>query len=107
MTLNVLVRLDSDIAFAQALFLEAIDASYAYGFVHIVFDVFYMKPPTDIEGMLKEFVRKAAKQWFDHATGRDLSNPKIYSFVKTTLVSNFSPTWRIRMATGELDAAWR
>lgn len=98
---------DEDIAFAQALFLEAVDASYAYGYVHIMFDVFYMKPPTDIEAMLKDFVRKAAKQWFHHAAGRDFSNPKIYSFAKTTLVWKFRSTWQIRIATGDLSAAWR
>jgi hypothetical protein len=44
--------------FAQALLLEAIDKSYAMGYVHAIFDVFYMKPPIDLQAMMKDLSRR-------------------------------------------------
>jgi hypothetical protein len=93
---------DEDVSFAQALLLEAVDKSYAMGYVEAIFQSFYMKIPTDIEKMMKNFVKQAAKNWFDHATGKDLSNPKIYDSVRVMLSSNFRSVWAIRMQTGEL-----
>jgi hypothetical protein len=94
-----------DIAFAQALFLEAIDKSYAMAYVHIIYDVFYMKIPgsfDSVKDMAEEFVKKAAKNWFDHATGQDLAKPQIYACVRGMIAGNFAQTWAIRMQTGEL-----
>jgi hypothetical protein len=93
---------DADVAFAQALLLEAIDKSYAMGYVQNIFDTFFMKVPTDVEGMIKDFAKKATKTWFDHATGKDLSNPKIYNAVKNGIAYNFSEAWKIRMQGGDL-----
>lgn len=93
---------DEDVAFAQALLLEAIDKSYAMGYVEAVFNSFYMKVPTDIAEMMKDFARNAAKNWFDHAAGKDLSNPKIYEMVRVTISNNFSQVWAIRMGGGDL-----
>jgi hypothetical protein len=94
-----------DMGFAQALLLEAIDSSYAMSYVQEIFEVFYGKVPAEFSGlkdMIKEFVKKAAKTWFDHASGKDLSNPKIYMSVKSTLTANFRSVWIIRLNTGEL-----
>jgi len=94
-----------DQGFAQALLLEAIDSSYAMTYVQEIFDAFYGKIPTEfsaIKDMMKEFVKKAAKTWFDHATGKDLSNPKIYISVKNWIAANFRSAWVIRLSTGEL-----
>ena len=96
---------DQDLAFAQALLLEAVDKSYTMGYVNAIFDVFYMKVPTDIQGMMKDFVKKAAKNWFDHATGNDLSKPKIYQSVRTMIISRYGGThgvWAMRMHGMEL-----
>ena len=93
---------DEDVAFAQALLLEAVDKSYAMGYVEALFNSFYMKVPTDIAEMVKDFVKKAATNWFDHATGKDLSNPKIYESVRVMISNNFSTVWRIRMSAGDL-----
>jgi hypothetical protein len=93
---------DDDVSFAQALLLEAIDKSYAMGYVEAAFRSFYMKVPTDIEEMIKDFVKQAAKNWFDHAAGKDLSNPKIYDSVRVMISNNFSTTWGIRMNGGDL-----
>ena len=96
---------DDDRAFAQALLLEAVDKSYAMSFVQDIYDVFYGKVPTGfdaIKDMLKDFAKKAAKTWFDHATGKDLENPKIYNAVKVAITANFRSVWVIRLQTGEL-----
>lgn len=94
-----------DRAFAQALLLEAIDSSYAMSYVQEIFDAFYGKVPTEfsaVKDMVKDFVKNASKTWFDHATGKDLSNPRIYMSVKSRLAANFRSVWVIRMQTGEL-----
>jgi hypothetical protein len=95
---------DDDVAFAQALLLEAIDKSYAMGYVNAIFDVFYMKVPTpdSFKDMIKEFAKNAAKNWFDHATGKDVSDPKIYNNVRLMINSNFGSVWQIRMGGGGL-----
>jgi hypothetical protein len=96
---------DDDVGFAQALLLEGIDKSYEFGLVKIVYDTFYMKVPKDFEGvkdMAKEFVKKALKAWWKHATDKDLENPQIYEYVRVQLSSNFSQVWKIREQTGEL-----
>src|SRR6266700_1839839 len=87
---------DEDVSFAQALLLEAVDKSYAMSYVQAVFDTFYMKIPTDIGEMIKDFAKKAAKNWFDHATGRDLSKPHIYHNVRVMITANFRETWQMR-----------
>jgi hypothetical protein len=94
-----------DIAFAQALLLQGIDASMEMGFAQIIFDKAYMKPPTDfsiIKDIAKAFAKQAVKNWFRHATGKDLADPQIYEAVRRTLARNFRSTWAIRMETGEL-----
>ncbi|MFN7995164.1 MAG: hypothetical protein U0Q18_16265 [Bryobacteraceae bacterium] len=89
-----------DVQFAQALFLEAIDKSYAMGYIHIVYDCFYMKIPgsfDDVKEIAKEFAKKAVKHWFDHATGKDLSKPEIYAAVRGMMEANFRSIWALRM----------
>ncbi|MCP3874192.1 MAG: hypothetical protein GY699_13675 [Desulfobacteraceae bacterium] len=75
--------------FAQALMVEAVDASYALGYVKIVFDVFYMKPPVKFGKALAKFGKKAAPHWFKHATATDLTNAKIYDSVRGSIARNF------------------
>lgn len=97
---------DQDINFAQALLLEAIDASYAMGYVHIVFDTFYGKVPgsfVDVQKMVKEFSKKAAKHWFKHLGSKSLANAEIYAAVRNQIAGNFGVVLRLRQDTGELD----
>jgi hypothetical protein len=75
--------------FAQAIMVEAVDATYALGYVKIVFDVFYMKPPTNFGKALTKFGKKAAPHWFKHATVMDLTNAKIYDSVRASIARNF------------------
>jgi hypothetical protein len=93
---------NEDMSFAQALLLEAIDKSYAMGYVEALFNSFYMKIPMDIQEMVKDFMKQAARNWFDHATGKDFSNPKIYDSVRVMICNNFSTVWAIRMQGGDL-----
>jgi len=96
---------DDDIAFAQALFLEAIDESYAMGYVQAIFEAFYGKPPAsfdNVKDMIKDFVKAAAKHWFTHARGEDFAHPKIYESIRSTIAVKFKSIWAIRMVTGEL-----
>lgn len=94
-----------DRAFAQGLLLEAIDRSYAMGYVETIFKHFFMKVPTnfkDVEEIVKSFAKAAVKQWFKHATGKDLEDPKIYESVRATIANSFYSAWKIRLQTGEL-----
>ncbi len=96
---------DSDVGFAQALLLEGIDSSYAFGLIKIVYDTFYMKVPRDFNNlydMAKDFAKEAAKEWWKHATQKDLENPQIYEYVRNQIQSNFMSAWKIREQTGEL-----
>ena len=83
--------------FAQGLLLEAIDASYALGWVQIVFSVFegifYKQPTTSLKKVIKKFAKKAAKHWFKHVKNiTDLSHIQIYEIVRIQLNQNFSTT---------------
>lgn len=95
---------DEDRSFAQALLIEAINASSHMGYAEIFFDHLY-KPPADfgyIKDLAKDLVKYGLLQWFRHATGKDLQDPKIYLSVRNQIALNFRSTWRIRLETGEL-----
>ena len=96
---------DEDVGFAQALLLQAIDSSTQMGYVQILFDKFYAKPPSDfsfLKDLAVAFCKRAARNWFRHATGADLANPQIYDSVRATIARNFSSVWSIRCQSGEL-----
>jgi hypothetical protein len=94
-----------DIGFAQALLVQAIDSSYAVGYVQGIFDSFFMKVPgsfIDIREMIKEFVKKAAKNWFKHLGAKSLSDATIYEIVRVDIAQYAVPTIQTREQTGEL-----
>ena len=74
--------------FAQGLLVEAIDASYAIGFVDALRQV-AANPAAGAREILKRFGKKASKLWFKHATVHDLMNVKVYQFVLDALVRSF------------------
>ena len=82
-TINNTVR-----GFAQSLLLEAIDASYALGFVEALFSSI-LNPKPDVLSILRKFAVKAGKHWFEHATEQDLRKIKIYYIVRQRLQVNF------------------
>ncbi len=96
---------DADRSFAQALLLEAIEASREISYVQLVWEEF-QTPPKDfgfIKELAKKFVKKVMVDWFRHATGEEIRDPKIYLMVRSQLSSNFSSAWKIRLQTGDLD----
>ena len=96
---------DEDVGFAQALLVQAVDSSTEMGYVQILFDKVYAKPPSDfsfLKDLAVAFCKRAAKNWFRHATGADLANPDIYDSVRATIARNFGSVWAIRCQTGEL-----
>lgn len=61
--------------FAQGLLIEAIDASYALGFVEEIFTA-SANPTAGAKKVLKSFGKKALKHWFKHATAENLMEVK-------------------------------
>jgi hypothetical protein len=95
---------DDDVEFAQALLVEAIDASSELGYVEILADK-TLRPLADlglIKDLAKAFCKQALKTWFRHATGKDFTDPQIYEIVRRTISRNWRSVWSIRVATGEL-----
>jgi len=83
MTINDRVR-----EFAQGLLIEAVDASYALGFVEALFRA-TANPGAGTKKILTKFGKKALKNWFKHATPKDLMQVKIYEIVRKQLEYNF------------------
>lgn len=84
LTINDTIR-----EFAQGLLLEAVEASYALGFVEALFGI-ALDPSSSVKKILKEFGKKALKHWFIHATSNDLMKIKIYEMVRRELERAFS-----------------
>ncbi len=74
--------------FAQGLLLEAVDASYALGFIGALFGGVF-NPGAGFQKILMKFGKKALKHWFKHATAKDLMQIKIYDIVRKQLELNF------------------
>lgn len=93
----------SDMNFAQGLLVEAIDASYAMGYVQIIFDNFFAKVPgsfTDVKKMIKKLVTDSTKHWFKHLGKKKLEEATIYITVRDRIALNFRSVMEIRMQTG-------
>ncbi|MBN4080606.1 hypothetical protein JYT31_02975 [Beggiatoa alba] len=69
--------------------MEAVDASYALGFVHSLFGAAF-NPGAGAKKVLIKFGIKALKHWFKHATAKDLMNIKIYEVVRIALENGFT-----------------
>jgi hypothetical protein len=74
--------------FSQGLLLEAIDASYAVGYIKSLFES-TANPTKGAVKIIKNFGRKASKHWFKNATVHDLQNVKIYDFVRDEIAVRF------------------
>lgn len=80
--------------FAQGILVEAVDATYAMGYVDALFQTivsFLMsrKLSKGAVDFMKTFAKKAMKHWFKHATQTDLMHAKIYETVRLGLNRNF------------------
>ncbi|MBL1277864.1 MAG: hypothetical protein COB30_017425 [Ectothiorhodospiraceae bacterium] len=71
---------DSLREFAQALLVEAIDASHAIGYVHGLFRS-VKNPVKGALTILKTFGKEANQNWFKYASVSDLQNAQVYDFV--------------------------
>ena len=89
-----------DRAFAQALLVEAVDASFHMGFIESIFTNAMSLTPS-VKDIIKDLLKYAAQSWFRHATGRDISDPKIYESVRVTIVRNFRSVWSLRAQSGD------
>ena len=74
--------------FAQALLVEAVDSSYAFGFVDALFRS-ATNPRAGAKKVLTKFGKKALKHWFKHAKVQDLMSIKIYDKVREQLAWKF------------------
>jgi len=87
--INTLEINDKIREFAQGLLLEAVDASYALGFIHSLFGGAF-NPGIAAKKIFMKFSRKALKHWFKHASAKDLINIKIYNSVRQALEVGFT-----------------
>lgn len=97
LTVNDAVR-----EFSQGLLLEAIDASYAIGFVAAIFRS-TTNPTKGAIKILKSFAKKAALHWFKHASVTELQNVKVYDFVRLEIARRFRSPLRILASTASLE----
>lgn len=74
--------------FAQGLLVEAIDATYALGYVEILLKA-YFNPGASMKKALTKIGKKATAHWFKHATQHDLLHARISSRVRDQLTINF------------------
>lgn len=91
---------ENDRSFAQALLLEAIDASEAMGFIESIFSS-AMKLKPDVKDILKSMAKYYVKTWFRKATKGELEDPKIYQSIKNSLTRNWRSAWEIRTLTDQ------
>ncbi|MBL1277354.1 MAG: hypothetical protein COB30_014825 [Ectothiorhodospiraceae bacterium] len=88
--------------FAQALLVEAIDASYAIGYVHgLVRSV--KNPVKGALKILKSFGKEASQLWFKHASVHDLQNAQVYNFVLDFIAVKFRDKLILWVTKNELD----
>lgn len=88
--------------FAQGLLIEAIDASYAVGYVKGLFES-TANPTKGAMKIIKSFGRKAASHWFKNASVHDLQNVKIYDFVRDSIARSFKTKLRDFLASNKLE----
>ncbi|MBL1278380.1 MAG: hypothetical protein COB30_020090 [Ectothiorhodospiraceae bacterium] len=100
-TIDSLPMSDSLREFAQALLVEAIDASHAIGYVHGVFRS-VKNPVKGALTILKTFGKEANQNWFKYASVSDLQNAQVYNFVLDAL-AKFLPRLQDHVAKNELD----
>ena len=88
--------------FAQGLLVEAIDASYAVGYVRGLFES-VKNPVKGALKILKNFGKKASQNWFKHASVTDLQNAKVYNFVLDFIAKEFRKPLHLLLTKNELD----
>jgi hypothetical protein len=97
---------DRDREFAQALLLEAVDASCSMNVVENIYRSFFMKVPGSFAQIRKAAVKIARKAIEDRLFGRcknlDLAKVRIYESIRRTIALKHRSSWEIRQQGGEL-----
>jgi hypothetical protein len=86
---------ETDREFAQALLIEAIDASERMSWIEALFRA-AARPNADVRSILKKMAAHALKKWFTNLAPRDILNQDIYEAVRATLARNFRSIVRLR-----------
>lgn len=79
-------------ALRKGLLVEAVDASYALGYVDIAMQVFYPSSASrsgEMLALLNRFALRASQHWFKHRRSKDLMSAKIYESVRRELSRRF------------------
>lgn len=81
--------------FAQALLVEAIDATHAMGFVQDLFMSVATGFRSGVRKIAQKFAKKALKRWFEHTDLNGLwGDIEIYETVRRRVEANFATTIR-------------
>lgn len=88
---------DADRSFAQALMVEALDASNNMSYVEALFRG-SASPSSSIITVAANIVRQSVVNWWR----KKIEKVVIYDSVKNTITVNFKSVWAVRVATGEL-----
>jgi hypothetical protein len=91
-----------DREFAQALLVEALDASKKMSYVETLFRA-TAKPNTSVQGVIKAFAKKALTKWFKSKMNPNDTHTEIYETVRTTLSWTSSSVWRMRNQGLDMD----
>ena len=88
--LNTVEMSDALRSFAQGLMVEAIDASYAIGWIELTFDFIKPRPSTkDVKKSIQKILKEAPKYWFKHRKNNNLLEAEVYEIVRKQLSFNF------------------
>ncbi len=91
---------DNDRSFAQALLIEAVDASHRMSWIQTLWSS-TANPSASIQSVLRKLAQKAVRDWLTNCKPTDLKNAKIYTMVKDQLTRNWRSAWQIRIETGD------
>lgn len=80
--------------FAQGLLVEAVDASYAMGWVELTFR-WAANPGSGVKKALRKLASRAAKYWFKHLKNQSLVDAEIYESIRSQLQRNFRSPFQI------------
>jgi hypothetical protein len=92
----------TDREFAQALLVEALDASYQLGWIRQVFGTLY-KPTLSVLSIIKKFILVAAQHWFV-SNFNNRTSINLYQIIVDRLAVNFRSVWAMRL--NDLPLTW-
>jgi hypothetical protein len=64
--------------FAQQVLIAGVNASYALGYIDILFNSLGSGPKGGVKSILKKLSKNSAKHWFKNASGKNLQSLEIY-----------------------------